>query len=111
MADTFQFQCQSCGHIAERPQNPRTCPSCGEAVMRPAELSEPGDKVNSFKTEDFDVDSALSELEGMKSSRSEDTTETTSNEEDQEENRQPSQPDSSEDPDNDGLLSRLKSLF
>lgn len=111
MSDTLQFQCQSCGHVAERPQNPRTCPSCGETVMRPVELSEPGSSNNSLQTEEFDVDSALSELEEMKPSDSKETTETISNSQNQKKDRRQSQPGSSADRDEDGVLSWLKSLF
>jgi len=110
MGDTLQFQCQNCGHISERPKNPRVCPSCGETVMKPVELSEPSSEQNSLATEDFDVDSALSELESMKSSGSESTLSTyksDSQEGDQE--SPPSEP--SEDSDDGGILSLLKSLF
>lgn len=71
MSETLQFQCTSCGSIVERPRNPRVCPSCGETVMRPVEVSEPGASGNRLQTEDFDLDSALSDLEDMKPSLSE----------------------------------------
>ena len=111
MPDTFQFQCQNCGHVAEQPQNPRKCPSCGETVMRPVELSEPESSNNSLETEEFDVDSALSELEEMTPSSSKETTRNISNSENQKRNRQQSQSGSSADQDEDGVFAWLKSLF
>ena len=106
MADTFQFQCSNCGKITERPRNPRTCPSCGETVMRPVELSEPDSGDNSLQTEDFDVDSAISDLNDMKSSPSEDTTGTTP---DSTENNDPQQ--SSDSSETGGIISKIRSLF
>jgi hypothetical protein len=79
--------------------------------MRPVELSEPGSSNNSLQTEEFDVDSALSELEGMKPSNSKETTKTISNTENQKKDRQQSQSKSSADQDKNGVLSWLRSLF
>ena len=78
--------------------------------MRPVELSEPSSKQNSLKTEDFDVNSAISELEGMKSRRSENTVET-SDSNSQESNQESSSPEPTEESNKGGLLSLLKSLF
>ena len=94
----------------ERPRNPRTCPSCGETVMRPAELSEPGSNSNSLNTEEFDVDSALSELDEMKSSPSKNTTDSASNSTNQEKDSLQSESTPSKE-NKGGILSRLKSLF
>jgi hypothetical protein len=79
--------------------------------MRPVELSEPGSSNNSLETEEFDVDSALSDLEEMKPSTSKETTKTISNSENQKKDRQQSQSGSSADQDEDGVFSWLKSLF
>ena len=110
MGDTLQFQCRNCGHISERPKNPKVCPVCGETVMKPVELSEPGSEQNSLATEDFDVDSALSELKGMKSPISEGTVGTSDSDKQGSNHESPSS-ESSEDSDGSGFLSLLKSLF
>lgn len=110
MGDTFQFQCQDCGYISERPKNPRVCPSCGETVMKPVELSEPSSEQNSLATEDFDVGSALSELESMKSPRSENTVSTPDSDSQESDDESPSS-EPSESSEEDGFLSLLKSLF
>jgi hypothetical protein len=78
--------------------------------MRPVELSEPSSEQNSLKTEDFDVNSALSELEGMKPQRSKDTVDTP-NSESQESSQNSSSSESSEESNSGGFLSLLKSLF
>ena len=73
--------------------------------MRPVELSEPGSQNHKLKTEEFDVDSALSELEEMGSSQSENTDEADSDLEEQNSSKP------SKEEDKTGFLSRLKSLF
>jgi hypothetical protein len=78
--------------------------------MKPVELSEPGSEQNSLATEDFDVDSALSELKGMKSPTSRNMV-GTSDSDKQESNHESPSSESSEDSDGSGFLSLLKSLF
>ncbi|MDB9248318.1 hypothetical protein PN419_04735 [Halorubrum ezzemoulense] len=78
--------------------------------MKPVELSEPSSEQNSLATEDFDVDSALSELDDMKSLGSENTVSMPDSDDQAGDHESPSSKPS-EDSKEGGLLSLLKSLF
>jgi len=80
--------------------------------MRPAELSEPGAGENQLRTEEFDVDDALSNLDKMRGSRDAESVESTETAdepaqdvEDSSDQRKPTEPEST------GLISWIKSLF
>ncbi len=100
MTDTLHFQCQDCGEVAAG--NPRTCPSCGDSVMRPVETSEPGAKNHEIRTNDFDVDQALSRLN---------TPEQATEEDPEPEDSTIDELDNTSSQDENDLLGRLKSLF
>lgn len=111
MADTLQFQCRDRGKITERLQNPRTCPACGEPVMRPVEVSEPGDDTNTVETENFDVESAVADLENMKDAPSDESKNQPADTESAGETHQQSHEASSDATGSKSLLSRIRSLF
>lgn len=84
--------------------NPRMCPTCGESVMRPVETSEPGAETHELRTDDFDIDEALSHLETPEQDKTQ-TANPKGNSSDAE------NPDDTSSEEGRGLLERLRSLF
>ncbi|MFC7231108.1 hypothetical protein ACFQMM_06265 [Saliphagus sp. GCM10025308] len=99
MADTLRFQCRNCGEVTL--QNPRYCPQCGESVMRPVETSEPGSHQHELRTDEFDIEQALSRLDSLDRNHQKAATEQAATE----------RADKTVDEENRTLLDRLKSLF